>query len=120
MTIEDNSFINDTGTIMVNFFLKKELLENDIALTKLEIIFPEDRIADVVKIKPFLKIRFWNGQKLFLDDFLDKLSTTHRVGSYQILFPSEVCGRGEQLWLSFSFSVAPAISKLLPVLVRAS
>ena len=117
--LEENSFINDTGTVMVNFFSRREFLENNVTLTKLEVIFPEDRIADVVKIKPLLNIRFWNGQKLFLDNTFEKLSKTHKVGTYQIDFPSEVC-KNEQLLLSFNFPMAPIISKRLPVTVRAS
>jgi len=117
--IEENSFINDVGTIMVNFFDQIELKDN-IILSKLDIIFPEDRIADVVKIKPFLKIYFWNGIKLFLDDAFDKLSTTHRPGTYQITFPPEHCTKGKHIWLNLSFLNAPVISKSLPILARVS
>lgn len=117
--LESHQIIRQTGTIMVNNFVEQPLTEA-LKISSVDIIFPENRIADVVKLKPLMNVRLWHGQKLVIDDAFDKLAKTHKVGAYQIKIADEVYQAGEQLWLSFNFPIAPILSEDLPVLVRVS
>lgn len=118
--VEDIKEISRQGCVMANFFLNQLPLKDELEVETIEIIFPEDRISDVVKLKNGATIKFWSGTQLLVDGLFSKLSTTHRVGHYQIKLSKHICKVGDQLYLCLAFPMPPTLSNNMSALARIS